>query len=136
MHSLIDHGHGLNQTHWVLILVFMLFVKKFIIDTVGNCIRWIATACCEVKWERDILGEDVKEPIGCYWQSLTGVDQKIWYASEIYSKFRFGISSVEEDALEQLRTKDRRKAPKINDMKPQFIEGDCRYDMLTNVNYQ
>jgi hypothetical protein len=66
---------------------------------------------------------------------LTGDDQKIWYASEIYSKYRFDITSVEDDALEELRTQDRRKAPKIDGKKPQCIEGDSSYDLLKNINY-
>lgn len=114
----------------------MLFVKKFIIDTLRNCIKFIAVSCCECKWDQDVMGQDVREPIGSYWESLTGDDQKIWYASEIYSKFRFQISSVEDDALENLRTKDRRKADKIDGKKPQYIEGDSRYDILSNLNYQ
>lgn len=135
-HHLIDHGHNLNQTHMLLILIFIFFVKKFIVDTIGNCIKNIAKYCCQVQWEHDIQGEDVEEQIGSYWDSLTGDDQKIWYASEIYSKYRFGITSVNDDALELLRTKDRRKAPKIKGKVAKFIEGDSTYDILKNVTYQ
>lgn len=99
LHSLIN-AHGLNHTHWMLFIVFMYFVKKIIIDTIGKCIKACCQYCCEAQWDEDVLGMDIKEPIGSYWDSLTGDDQKIWYASEIYSKFRFGITSVEDDALE------------------------------------
>jgi hypothetical protein len=37
-HELIDHGHYLNQTHWMFILIFCFFVKKFIINSVMGCI--------------------------------------------------------------------------------------------------
>lgn len=49
-HYLIDHGHGLNQTHWILIMVFIFFAKKFIWDTIGSCIKWVAMRCCSYKW--------------------------------------------------------------------------------------
>lgn len=90
-HPLVDHGHGLNHTHWVFCLIFCLFVKKIIIDSIVNCVKWIAKNCCDYSWNDDVLGKDVEEPIDNYWASMTGDDQKIWYASEVYSKFRFGI---------------------------------------------
>lgn len=134
VHHLIDHHHGLNQTHWLMIIVFMLFIKKIIIDSIASCVMWITSYCCQTDWGYEVA--DVRENIGSFWESLTGDDQKIWYASEIYSKFRFGISTVEDDALEKLRTMDRRKAPKVNNKKPKHIEGDSRYDLLASINYQ
>lgn len=134
-HHLIDHGHGLNQTHMVLILIFCMFVKKIIIDTILKCIRYILKYCCQKQISDNVLGDDVKEQIGSYWDSLTGDDQKIWYASEIYSKFMYDIRSVNDDAMQNLRTRDRRKAPKINGKVAKFIEGDSRYDILSNVTY-
>lgn len=71
---------------------------------------------------------------------MTGDDQKVWYATEVYASAIYGISSVNEHALEMLRTKDRRKAPKINidgvEKKANIMEGDSRYDILANVVYQ
>ena len=84
----------------------------------------------------------MEEEIGFYWDSLTGDDQKIWYASEVYSKHMYGIKSVDDDALEKLRTRDRRdKAVKElttssgKVVKPKHIEGDSRYDILCNITY-
>ena len=84
----------------------------------------------------NLIDDNVKQRIGLFWDSMEGDEQKIWYASEIYSLFRFGINTVEEEALEQLRTRDRRKAPKIGDKKAKWIKGDVRYDILSNLNYQ
>ena len=67
---------------------------------------------------------------------MEGDEQKIWYASEIYTYFRFGINSVDQENLEKLRTRDRRKAPLIGEKKAKFIKGDVRYDILSNLNYQ
>lgn len=66
-HYLINSGNGLDQTHWLLILCFMIFLKRFIYDTIANCIKCCAQYCCAVQWEKDVLGEDVKEAIGNYW---------------------------------------------------------------------
>lgn len=84
----------------LFIIVLLIAFKKILIDTLVSCFRWIAAYCCSQKLEEDVLGQEVREALGSYWQSLTGDDQKIWYASEIYSKYRFDISSVEDDALE------------------------------------
>jgi len=67
---------------------------------------------------------------------MEGDEQKIWYANEIYSYFRFGINTVDQENLEKLRTRDRRIAPKIGEKKAKFIKGDARYDLLSNLNYQ
>ena len=83
-----------------------------------------------------MLDDNVKQKIGLYFDSLEGDEQKIWYASEIYTFFRFGINSVDEENLEKLRTRDRRKADLIDDKKAKFIKGDVRYDILSNLNYQ
>ena len=83
-----------------MILVLMLVVKKFIIDTFYSCIRYIAVKCCRSKWEQDPITKDIDENLASYWESLTGDSQKIWYTSEVYSSKMYGISSVEPDSLE------------------------------------
>lgn len=82
-----------------------------------------------------MIDDNVKQKIGLFWDSMEGSEQKIWYASEIYSYFRFGISSVDEQALDQLRSRDRRK-PKDGIKRTKYIKGDARYDLLSNLNYQ
>ena len=83
-----------------------------------------------------MVDEDVKEHLANFWESLDGDEQKTWYASEIYSFFRFGINSVDTFGLERLRTADRRKTPKLNNKRPKWIKGVARYDLLANLNYQ
>ena len=43
---------------------------------------------------------------------------------------------MDEQNLERLRTRDRRKADLIDGKKAKFIKGDVRYDILSNLNYQ
>ena len=75
-----------------------------------------------------------------FWESMKGEEQKIWYTNEIYSMFRFGINTVDKVALQALRTKDRRKAPKILDIKGEykkakFMKDNPRYDILSCLDY-
>lgn len=107
----------------VLIIGGLYFFRTFLIDMLERFLNRLLR-CCGSKAkiddifddsddEADLITENIKKPQNDFWQSLNGEDQKIWYASEVYSNFRFGIDSVSPDALEQLRTVDRRKAPKI-----------------------
>jgi len=54
----------------------------------------------------------------------------------------YDIKSVDDDTLVKLYTSDRRKAPSLNisaskkNVKPKYIQGDSRYDILSNLNYQ
>jgi hypothetical protein len=96
-HHLIDHGHYLNHTHWMFIIIFSFFIKKIIIDTIAGCVTMCKTWCCEPEEAEQVLEEaDMEEEIGFYWDSLTGDDQKIWYTSEVYSKHMYGIKSVDD----------------------------------------
>ena len=58
----------------VLMLVFLLFIKRFIIDTIRECVQYIARRCCGSTGGDGIENTDVREPIGNYWESLTGDD--------------------------------------------------------------
>lgn len=91
--------HGGNQTHFVLLVIFLLFMKKIVLDNIIKCYKFICMKCCDKKFERDVLADDVDEGLPPFWQCLTGDDQKIWYASEIYSKYMFGIKSVDDDTI-------------------------------------
>ena len=98
--------------------------------------------CCppEVGVEDVIVAEQAEE-IGYYWDPLTGDDQKTWYAAEMYNRYMYGIRSVDDDALEELRSRDRRKAPALEtsvskkNKKPKYIQGDSRYDLLSTLTY-
>jgi hypothetical protein len=45
------------------------------------------------------------ENLGSYWKNLNGIDQKIWYANEVYTRKKFGIKTIDDEAFENLRTK-------------------------------
>jgi hypothetical protein len=47
----------------------------------------------------DVIVAEQAEEIGYYWDSLTGDDQKTWYAAEMYNRYMYGIRSVDDDAL-------------------------------------
>ena len=118
-------------------IVFILFMKKFVLDNLIKCYKLICTTCCDAKFERDVMAEDVDEGLPSFWECLTGDDQKIWYASEIYSSYMFDIKSVDDDTIQLLRNTNRATAEKQKDgPKHKYIQGDSRYDILANINYQ
>ena len=49
----------------------------------------------------------IDENLGMYWKNLNGIDQKIWYANEVYLRKKLGIKTLDDQALENLRTKKR-----------------------------
>ena len=61
-----------------------------------------------------------------YWKSILGFDQKRWYSQELYMRDQLGLSIIDDDALEQLRTKKRRG---------KLISNIPNYDILSNYRY-
>lgn len=114
LHPLVD-GHGLNQTHWILIMLVLYGVKVVFIDGIRKCVQYICSCCCQRDWSQSVLETNIREELGGFWYSLTGDDQKKWYTDEVYTKHMYGIETVDKDALNQMRTADRRKAKKIED---------------------
>lgn len=61
------------------------------------------------------------------------------YADEIYKRYKFGIKSMSDEAMQNLQSIDRRQQKTVgsNGKKiTKYIHGDSSYDMLTSVNYQ
>lgn len=57
----------------------------------------------------------------------------------MYNRYMYGIKSVDDDALEELKARDRRTAPALannKNKKPKYIQGDSRYDLLSGLTYQ
>lgn len=126
----------------MFIMIFCFLVKKFIINTIMGCFMMCKNLICQQEAGVEDKVADQEEAIGYYWDSLTGDDQKIWYASECYSNHMYEIRSVDDDTLVKLYTSDRRKAPALDTSvskkghKPKYIQGDSRYDILSNLKYQ
>jgi len=134
LHDLFSTGDGLNQTHMIFAVLLAFAAKKFFHDFLFGCVKTCLQQCGFFR-DEDVEGKDVEENIGSFWESLTGDDQKIWYANEVYGRSQYGISSVNDEALERLRKTDRRKVKQEKHTK-KYIQGDSRYDILSNYKYQ
>ena len=55
--------------------------------------------------QTDVEDRELDENLGSYWKNLNGIDQKIWYANEVYTRKKFGIKTIDDEAFENLRTK-------------------------------
>ena len=78
--------------------------------------------------ENSALEKDVNEGLPNYWNAISGIEQKLWYATEIYNRQHLKMQNISDDALENLRTHKRHK-----DMK--FIKGVSNYNILSNMSY-
>jgi len=50
------------------------------------------------------MDRDVNENLAPYWQSIIGKEQKEWYANECYQRKALGLQTIDDRALEHLRT--------------------------------
>ena len=119
----------------IFVILLAFAAKKFFHDLLGGCVKTCVQECGCLR-DEEAESADVEENIGAFWASLTGDDQKIWYANEAYGRSQYGISSVNDEALERLRTTDRRAAKQDKHHAKKYIQGDSRYDILSNYKYQ
>lgn len=96
---------GFNQTHMCLIIFLFLLFARFLIIAYEMAKSKMATNDAD---DNDVLDKDVEENIDFYWRSLEGTDQKNLYTDEVYKRNKFGIKGLTDEALEILRTTDRR----------------------------
>lgn len=76
-----------------------------------------------------ILTSDINEGLTRYWQAISGVDQKLWYATEVYNRANGYCQKLCDESLEQLRTMKRAEGKKS-------MKNNCNYDILFNMGYQ
>jgi hypothetical protein len=85
-------------------------------------INWIE------KYELIKLIDIPEESLAPYWNSLTGVAQKRWYANEVWMKNEMGLKTVDEKAFEMLRTAKRSE-------NHTYIKGTPNYEIIQNMQY-
>ena len=68
-----------------------------------------------------------------FWRALSGVEQKIWYATELYNRAKGISQNLTDESLEQLRTQHRDGGKKG---RKKYIKSMCNYDILNNMSYQ
>ena len=78
---------------------------------------------------KKVNGEShINENLDPYWSCLTGMEQKKWYANEIYIRKYVGIKTLSDSALEKLRTAKRGEGEK-------YIFNTTNFDILSNMRY-
>lgn len=91
MHPLIEFTGGVKADHMVLLLipVYLLFKIAYNFLQEGKH-----------KWDEDF---NLDEKLGTYWESISGSNQKVMYATEVYYRNMFQIQTISDEALENLR---------------------------------
>lgn len=69
---------------------------------------------------------EVDENLGSYYECVSIRDRKRWYVEELYNNKRLGIKTIDENALERLRT----TKPKDKKLKNAY-----NYEILSNQKY-
>lgn len=103
-------------------MIFVMIVLVLGGKVVLFCYSVIHKCCWKPEAE-----PDVDENIGTYWDSLSASAQKVWYASEVHTRAELGIKTIDDAALEKLRTSQKGEK--------EFL-GLHSYLMLSNLLYQ
>ena len=110
-HAPFDFSRGFNHCHLCLVMIFILLViaiiEKYLYQDLAH-------------------GNDVTENLGPYWKNIRGKDQMAWYCSEVYQRERLNVKTIDDQALEKLRTSKRRN---------KYFDGACNYSTLANLEY-
>ena len=69
------------------------------------------------------MGNTKNEKLSGYYNSLTGFDQKIFYATEVHNRKNLQMKTLDDEKLYKLATSKRGK---------KFLIGEFNYNMLTN----
>lgn len=70
--------------------------------------------------------KDINEELGCYWECITGLDQKRWFARETHHRHNLGVKVLSDESYECLKKSIRG---------PKFIQNLPNYDILTSIRY-
>lgn len=76
------------------------------------------------KWEEDC---NLDEDLGTYWESISGSEQKVMYATEVYYRNNFGIKAYTDEAFEKLRTTKNRGFTKVITSTPSYYIFDNKF---------
>jgi len=121
----VNNSLSMNATQLIMLIIIF-----FILDIFFSKYR--------IKWFKrigllhecpGILRADINEELPTFFKALSGVEQKIWYATELYNRAKGIGQNLTDESLEQLRTQHR-------DGKKKYIKSMCNYDILNNINYQ
>lgn len=94
MHPIITMGSGIKADTMILVLI-----PLYVLFKVGY--KLLAAAKKKAKWNEDY---NLDEDLAPYFNSLSGSEQKVMYANEVYYRNAHEIKTISDEALEKLRT--------------------------------
>ena len=109
----------------MLLVIIYIFLDKFFWKARHNFFKKFGL----IGEGSKLLNEDVDEGLSSYWKAISGIEQKIWYTTEVYNRANLNIKSLSNVQMEDLRTHKREKNKK-------YIKGCANYKILFNKSYQ
>ena len=115
--------------------LFLLFLPVMIMNS--QRVRLIRKILGKVKFLKDTLNVqqfdndfnlkvDLNENLGNYWKCISGIDQKRWYAKELYLRYTQKIRTIDDYNLTLMGLSGRGD---------KCISNTCNYDILQNEKY-
>ena len=134
------YGDGLNCTFLMLVILPILIFFKSFVHFLGHLVKFFSNSyhcICQLnpiipEWKSH-FNEDwewttiIDENLGSFWECLPGLEQKRWYATELYLRNKLHIQPiVDKPSFESLRVSRRGH---------QCMASIFNYDILSNFRY-
>ena len=91
LHKLLDYSKGLNGTILLVGYVFFLLLNIFFEGLLINCLKKLNVIKKDSVLDQDF---DVDENLDTYWKCLRAIDQKNWYAREVYHRKGLNLRTI------------------------------------------
>ena len=93
-----------------LIMIPIFFFHTFFYKILQRCSRKLGLYTqlkdFDENWEYQ---KDINEELGCYWECITGLDQKRWFARETHHREALGVKLLSDENYQCLKTSKRGK---------------------------
>lgn len=119
---MFQYGAGLNHTILFVIILPVLVFFRYFVHFLGHVVKFFGSVhqcICQLdpivpEWKNH-FNEDwewtsiIDENLGSFWECLPGLEQKRWYATELYLRNTLHIQPiVDEPSFTSLRTSKRK----------------------------
>lgn len=102
-HYLIDYHSGLNPSFILLLYipVFFFNLRSKILKRAFYFFRLLKRLdFCDEDWK---FTTTIDEKLGNFWNCLSGLDQKKWYAQELYQRKHLNVKQISDTNLALLK---------------------------------
>ena len=123
-HNLFDYSRGVNGSLIMLISLFFFIFQKMMTKILQKLTFLFRISRLpenfNIDWD---YTEALNENLGMYWECLSGLEQKRWYAKEIHIQKNLNIQMLNDENLRRLKYGNRGK---------KCIMNICNFDILSN----